>query len=50
MQGENAGKKAVNVAIWTDRLKEKGMKIKFQAKLLGKMNERGLSREERIQE
>ena len=47
---QNAKKKAENVAIQTDRLKEREVRMKFQAKLLEKMNERELSREEGIQE
>ena len=43
-------KKAENVATQTDRLKEREVRMKFQAKLLEKMNERELSREEGIQE
>ena len=47
---QKAEKKAENVAIQIDRLKERKVRIKFQAKLLEKMNERELSREEGIQE
>lgn len=39
-------KKAENVAIQTDQLKERKVRMKLQAKLLGKMNEWGLSRKE----
>ena len=42
--------KAENVAIWTDQFKEREVRMKFKAKLPGKMNEQGLSREKRIQE
>ena len=43
-------KKAENVAIRTDRLKDREVRMKFQAKLLVKMNELGLSRDEVAQE
>ena len=48
---QKAEKKGENVSIQTDRLKEvREVSMKFQAKLLMKMNELGVNREETIHE
>ena len=39
-------KKAENTKIQTDRLKDRNVRMKFQERLVAKMNELGLNREE----
>ena len=47
---QKAEKKGENVSIQTDRLKDREVRMKLQAKLLVKMNELGVNRKEMRQE